>query len=319
MENVFYFKESLEDSFIYKTFNNANDILGKMIKILKYSSVLTKDNIEEQYNQIRRSSISPLSRKVLESFDSGLIEIRYSTDNTVNMPAPIPFVIRKSGDGIIATIFANAFGTIVDGMLNTPTKNIYAIMESAYLALCSHAYPLKLSRNTTLCKICMSVYTQMISKILIKEYALTMDRPLCDKTQFVISKFFLENMWEMPNKDIVTAYAAAPLKYATDNDILEVNLAYEDAAVKDVDGLITFISKMSNRFKGLSTRYFIERYISTYHAPATLSIDYFPYVLFVINNVLAGSFIVSQNALSDIIKNTPGIGHYYSELAKMFG
>lgn len=315
---IYYFKESLEDSFIYKTFNNANAVMSRMIENLKYSDVLDGTYIEDQYRQIRRSNVSPLSKSVLEAFDNGLIEIRYSPDVKIRMPAPIPFIVRKSDGKIISTIFIKAFTGVQNNMLTIPTKNLYAIMESAYLAVQIQQYPLKLIRNTTLCKICMHIYTQMYMKILIKEYALSMDRALCDRVQFCISRFFLEKMWGATNEQTIVSYASSKLMNLPDDAIRDINEEYSNANIQSIADLVEFLAQYHPRMKNLTVKYFIERWISMYHAPATLAIDYLPYLLFTINNVVLGSFIVSQNSLADIIKDCPGMSHYYTELAKTF-
>lgn len=315
MSNLFYFKESLEDSFIYKTFSNSNDILPKMLECIRNSTLITKDYIEEQYIQIKKSAVSPLSREVLEAYDDGLIEIRYTTGNS-RLPTAIPYVVRRDGNRIVATIFINAFTSLENDNLTIPTKNLYVFMESAYIALLLHKYPEKIKRNSSLCKICMTVYTEMVMKILVKEYALTMDRILYDKITFVVSRFFLTKVWGLTDEKVIAAYAASQLKYATTEDIFMINKEYMDKNINDISDLIVFISSCSNRLKTLNVKYFIEKFISLYHAPALLSLDYLPYLFFVINNVLVGSFIVSQNALSDIVKSTVGISRYYGEISK---
>ncbi len=320
MENeVAYTTESMEDSYVYKMFNTSNSIMSKMVENIKRSDVITAEGIEDQYRQIKRSSVSPLSRAVLADYDNGDIEIRYAPESTVRMPSPIPFIVRRGANGTpIATIFIKAFSGIQNGMLNIPTKNLYAIMESAYLARQIQLYPTKLMRNTTVCKICMYIYTQMYMKILIKEYALSMDRPLCDKVKYCISRFFLEKVWGLTNRDAVISYASAGCINLPDTAVADITREYSDANVSDVSGLIEFLAAYSPRMKNLNTKYFIERWISMYHAPATLAMDYLPYLLFTINNVVLGSFIVAQNSLADIIKECPGMSHYYGELAKTF-
>ena len=318
MSDIFYFTESLEDSYIYKTFNNANGMVTRMVEAIRYSTIITSENITEQYLQIKKSAISPLSGAVLEAFDKGLIEIRYVDSGKTKIPSAIPFIIRKANGQIIATIFINAFsGLSDDGSLNIPTKNLYAIMESAFIGLQIQAYPLKIMRSSTLQKLCMTIYTKMFNLILIKEFALSMDRVLCDKVTYVINKFFLVNMWGVANEQLVKSYASAECKDSTPADIEEVNNKYNDAQVHDIPSLIGLISSMSPRLASLTVKYFLEKYIQTYHAPAVLSMDYLPYLIFVINNVILGSFIVSQTTLANLVKNVQGIQRYYPELSKI--
>jgi hypothetical protein len=68
--------------------------------------------------------------------------------------------------------------------------------------------------------------------------------------------------------------------------------------------------------QSLTVRYFVERFLNTYGGSSILAIDYLPYVFFMIQNTLAGGFLVSQTTLSDIVKNTKDIRKFYPELSK---
>lgn len=316
-----YFSEAtLEDSFIYKTFNNSNDILEKIISGLKNGVSLDKTYIEEQYLQIKKSYISHLSRDVLDAYDNGYLEILYTPTNKI--PISIPFIVRKKGNTSVATIFISSFSTLNDkgDILNIPTKTLYILMESAYVALSMQDNPIKLMRNTTLMKLCNEIYVQMVIRILNRDYALSLEKTTYNQIIFCISRFFLINLWGHKNNDVITSYALAACPSNIDNmsDMYEIIEKYDNANISDISDLLTFLKTLTPRLSALSVKYFIERYITTYNPSAVLSIDYLPYVFFVIINTLLGGFIVSQNAMSDIVKNTKGINRFYQELTKLY-
>ena len=72
MENVLY-EASLESSYVYKSFNVSNGVIEKIVKCIKTGVPLDKEYIEEQYFQIKKTVISPLSVRVLEAFDKTII------------------------------------------------------------------------------------------------------------------------------------------------------------------------------------------------------------------------------------------------------
>jgi len=80
---------------------------------------------------------------------------------------------------------------------------------------------------------------------------------------------------------------------------------------------MTFIKSISPRLDTLSIRYFTEYYINTYRAPALLSMDTLPYMLFTLSTTYCGSFIVNQPTINDIIKNTKNSNIFYNELSKI--
>lgn len=311
-------ENTMEDSLVYKTFNQANGVVDKIVKYLSSGVPLDKSYIEDQYAIIRRGAgISPLSQKVLEAFNNGDIEIIWN--NTEKVGVAMPFIVRRKSDGkVVSTIFINAFATIKDdSILVIPAKQLYGLMEGAYIALKLQTDPVKVMKNAELMMTTASVYTEMMARILNKEYALTLDKVLYDKVCYCIKRFYLECVWEYPNTGLVSNYASSDLKYIQQFDLDALDATYSKMEIKTIANLLEFVKSLSPRMSDLNLRYYIERFIKTYHGASILSIDYLPYVFFVITNVVMSTFLVSQTALNDIIKNTKNINRFYSELARV--
>ena len=311
-------ENTMEDSLVYKTFNQANGVVDKIVKYLSSGVPLDKSYIEDQYAIIRRGAgISPLSQKVLEAFNNGDIEIIWN--NTEKVGVAMPFIVRRKSDGkVVSTIFINAFATIKDdSILVIPAKQLYGLMEGAYIALKLQTDPVKVMKNAELMMTTASVYTEMMARILNKEYALTLDKVLYDKVCYCIKRFYLECVWEYPNTGLVSNYASSDLKYIQQFDLDALDATYSKMEIKTITNLLEFVKSLSPRMSDLNLRYYIERFIKTYHGASILSIDYLPYVFFVITNVVMSTFLVSQTALNDIIKNTKNINRFYSELARV--
>ena len=311
-------ENTMEDSLVYKTFNQANGVVDKIVKYLSSGVPLDKSYIEDQYAIIRRGAgISPLSQKVLEAFNNGDIEVIWN--NTEKVGVAMPFIVRRKSDGkVVSTIFINAFATIKDdSILVIPAKQLYGLMEGAYIALKLQTDPVKVMKNAELMMTTASVYTEMMARILNKEYALTLDKVLYDKACYCIKRFYLECVWEYPNTGLVSNYASSDLKYIQQFDLDALDATYSKMEIKTIANLLEFVKSLSPRMSDLNLRYYIERFIKTYHGASILSIDYLPYVFFVITNVVMSTFLVSQTALNDIIKNTKNINRFYSELARV--
>lgn len=315
MDQIFT-ESTIEDSFIYKNFNASNSLVEKMVKYIKTGIVLDTGYFEEQYMQMKKNVISPLTPKVINSFDNGEIELLYSKETKIG--TSIPFIIRKNEKGkIVATIFIATFTNIdKQDNLTIPVKQLYALMESAYVALQMQVNPMKVQRNVALMRICTSTYTAMLMRILNKLYALTLDKMLYDKVVYTLSRFFLEKVWEYPNSGLIESYAEMEIHYLEDIDLDLLKQSYQSAQIKDINDLILFLKTLSPRMSDINTRFFIEQYVNTFHGSSIMSLDYLPYLFFVIINVLLSSFLISQTALNDIIKNVKNMNKFYSELAK---
>ena len=142
------------------------------------------------------------------------------------------------------------------------------------------------------------------------------DKILSDKVNYIIRRFFLTNVWEYPNQSLIDSYSALDLKFIEDFDLQLLSNGYTKYEIKNIDDMIQYLKEVSPRLDGLTTRYFIEQFITTYHGSSIMAMDYLPYTFFIIINVLISSFLISQVALNDIIKNTNGINKFYIELSK---
>lgn len=313
-------ESSMTDSYIYGLFNASGSIQAKILKALKEGNPLDKDYIEEQIIQIQKTRISPLADKVLTAYYDGVIRLVYWSSTTEKMTKAIPFVLHRGGNGNpVASIFISSFGKISpDGKhIDIPMKNLYILMEAAYVALNLQIRPQVIRRSSIIMRACNDVYTNMLLRVLNRDYALSIDVDLHDTISFFISKFFLERVWELDNSGMVNNYALSTTTTKSMQQ-LEIFLSdYESRKVTNLDELFNFLKTVAPRMNGLTVRYFLERYINTYGNSAILALDYLPYVIFVIINTVAGGFLVSQNTLSDIVKHSKEISKFWAELTKI--
>lgn len=319
-------ESTLSDSYIYGLFNNDLTMTKRISDAVKTGLVIDSSYIQEQILQIKRTRLSPLVDSVLKSYEDGDIIIIYSKNTKVTQA--IPFVVLKMGGKNKVVIFINNYGSISDNgavtggkMLNVPMKDLYVLMEGAYLAWAYYEYPVKFQRSIGLMKLTNTIYTSMILRILNKEYALSMNQELFNKVSYCVSRFYLERVWGCENHDLVVTYA---LQTCT-NTVNKANIMILDdeyshsspSGIQSVDQLMTFIKTISPRLDTLNIRYFTEYYINMYRAPALLSMDTLPYLIFSLSATYCGSFIVNQPIINDIIKNTRNSNIFYNELAKL--
>ena len=265
---------------------------------------------------------TPLVEKVLTAFERGDIILLYS--DTVIVSQAIPFVVIKAGSSNKALIFVNKFGSISDNgetyggkILNIPMKDLYVLMEGAYLALKYYDNGTIINRSTGLMRLTSNIYTSMMLRILNKEFALSMDPELYNSVSFIISRFYLEKVWECGNKDLIFNYACQNILTPNKMNLRLVDDQYTSATIMNISDLIVFLSKFSPRLSKLTTRYFVECYVNNFKIPSTLSMDVFPYFLFTLICTYNGSFLVNQPVINDIIKNISSSGIFYNELSKI--
>lgn len=323
MRASIYTEGTMEDSYIFSMFNENKELTSKMLAYIKTAVSIDEEMLQEQLLQIKKSRISPLADEVLAAFARGEIELLYN--RTVKVPLATPFIVRRdpsfSGNtfNIKASIFIANYGAVSKkaNAFEIPMKNLYVLMESAFVALTIHKYPNKLQRSYGLMKILCSIYTSMFTRIMNREYSLSLDQDLYDRVNFVISRFFLEKVWGLTNMDIFFNNAMVNIQNPNVSDLKIVSDNYDAAEIKDVGDMLLFIKDLSPRLTSLSVRYIIQRFMITYHGGAVMAIDYLPYMFYVVINTLLGGFLLSQTSLADIIKNNRQVRTFYPELVKI--
>lgn len=322
-ENVFT-EAALVDSILYKTFNNNAALTGTILSAIKNSIVIDSSYIEEQLMQIRRTKFSPLSDSVLQAYADGDIILLYAKNTKV--PQALPFFVTKKQSKFQAFIFVNNFGSItksdVDSSvkyLNITMKDLYVLMEGAYVGLRYAFNPIKVKRTLGLMKLSANIYTDMVMRILNKECSISMDQDLYGKVSFCIGEFFLRNIWMSENEEVNFTYALNTIhgdKGVNRAEYLMLAETMEQREIKDINLLIEFLRELSPRMKNMNFRYFTQCYINMFKAPAMFSMECLPYFLFTIQTSMIGSFIVNQPMISDITKNIKGMNMFYPELVK---
>lgn len=317
-----YNEVALSDSTMYKYFNTNGALTARLIDSIKNSEKIDEKMIEEQLIQIKRSRISPLYDDVINAFLSGDIVILYSNSN--NILEAFPFFVTKTGHGVSAFIFINNYGKITSDLKNTsvkyvdiPMKNLYALMEGAYVAREFALNPKKFSRSTALMKICAEVYSQMFIRIFNKEYSLVMDEEASVKVTFAVAKFFLENVWPLTSSELSFAYARTIATQKVNYDLSMLNDEYDSVGITTVESLIKFLSTVTPRMRALTLRLFTDQYMRLYHPGALFSMETLPYFLFTVESAMVGAFIINQPIINDILKTVKGIKNYYPELLKV--
>lgn len=315
-------ESSLNDSLIFRTFNRNSEMMNTINMCIKKGTVLTEPYIQEQIVQMRRTRISPLVDKVLDDYDKQDILIIYAKD--VRVPQALPFAILKMEGKLKAFIFVNNYGTISknrtgsEEYLNMSMKDLYVLMEGAFVGLTYYRYPSAFTRNLGLMKICNQIYTDMVMRILNKEYALSLQEDVFEAVSFSVSKFFLEHVWESKNDDINTSYAMSTMLSPNKTNLILVNDQYMHEQPKTIAGLIEFLGKLNVRLEKMNFRYFTQCWINTYKAGAIFGMETLPYFLYIIQCTMIGSFLINQPIVSTILKNIKNMNHFYPELSKVF-
>jgi hypothetical protein len=320
-----YTEAALSDSVVYKSFNVRGVLQERLLKALNNNTVIDESYIAEELLKIKRVRISPLADDVISAVQNKEIVLLY-VDKSINIPQAFPFIVIKDHGKNKAFVFLNNYAKLVsvktdtaDGVLDVKDfKNLYALMEGAFIALFFSRYPSKILNNSRIREVCLETYKQMFIRILNKEYSISANQELYAKVSYSISRFFLMNMWNMTNMNNIQNIIVSSIGIgSTPYNLAALADEYEDADIQNIEDLIGFLSNISPRLNQLSMPYFTKAILLQYKPEALFSMEVLPYLLFTIQSAMVGSFLINQPVISDILKNIKSANGYYSELVKI--
>jgi len=298
--------KSLEDTFVYKNLNKGDIISTNISKIFREGEILGQKNLEEAFIIINKNFKFPLKYKVMEDFQKGGLVLMYSPAH-VKLPTSMPFFLtRNSKDEVVAIILVDLYGSMNKETrnVNIDVKKLYCIMESAYIAKLCFLNANTINVSSTVMSYGSIIYANMFTRVLNKKYALNVDRNKFNKVIFLSSKFFLINMLNKSDNEMIFNYCLKNCVEGNKFILSEVNDIFKNEDFTDlslfINGLIR--SELGLNFKDLSVRNYLESFINMYDGSALLALESFPYFMYNILAVINGAYLNNQYILEDIVQ-----------------
>ena len=299
--------KSLEDTFIYKNLNKGDIISHNISKIFKEGLILEQRNLEEAFIIINKNFKFPLKYKVIEDFQKGGLVLMYSPPH-VKLPTSMPFFLtRNSKDEIVAIILVDLYGSMNKETrnVNIDVKKLYCIMESAYIAKLCFLNANTINVSSTVMTYGSIIYANMFTRVLNKKYALNVDRNKFNKVIFLSSKFFLINILNRQDSEMIFNYCLKNCVEGNKFILNEVNDMFKDEYFTDLSSFInglSIIPELGMNFKDLSVRNYLEAFINMYDGSALLALESFPYFMYNVLAVINGAYLNNQYILEDIVQ-----------------
>lgn len=316
-EDGVFTEASLSESLMFQKLNDSSSITKRIADIIRTGSVVERSFIEEQYNQISKTRLSPLVDKVLTAYDHDDIVLIYNKN--VHLTAALPFVVMQFKGKFRALIFIADFSSLTkDGTaLNIEMKKLYTLMEAALIGLRYYTKPEPFQSSSVIAKLTAAVYAEMGLRILNKEFALTLEKNAYDMVSYSLARFYLTKVLGMTSEEVIDSYSRDTCKSPDNTNMELAKNMYEEEPIDTIEDLLKLFAKLYPKMERLTFRYYLQRWISSYMIGSTLAMDNFPYLYYCMISVLIGSFMINNQALNDPIKNMKGMQHFHGEVARL--
>ena len=292
--------KSIRDTFTYQAINKEGS-LDKLIKTFLTKAIKADSNmLMSQYSTIQSYYKSALKTPVLDAVNDDLVvPMIYPKGITANnkVPTSIPFILLKTATGTVkAVAVIDNWATITENnkVVIDPNK-LYTFIEGAYIARALEMQFNNIRHAAILHTDATSIYAQMFTRVLNRDFALNVDKDAYNKVLFLAAKFFLMNLLQLKNSDSVFNYATKAAGVTSAIALKRLDDAFPDDSYKDISTFINAIKNkaymINNGLTKLDVRTYMERYIRMYKNSSLFSLEHLSYFLFNIFACLNGAHI----------------------------
>ena len=292
--------KSIRDTFTYQAINKEGS-LDKLIKTFLTKAIKADSNmLMSQYSTIQSYYKSALKTPVLDAVNDDLVvPMIYPKGITANnkVPTSIPFILLKTATGAVkAVAVIDNWASITENnkVVIDPNK-LYTFIEGAYIARALEMQFNNIRHAAILHTDATSIYAQMFTRVLNRDFALNVDKDAYNKVLFLAAKFFLMNLLQLKNSDSVFNYATKAAGVTSAIALKRLDDAFDDDCYKDISTFITAIKNkaymINNGLTKLDVRTYMERYIRMYKNSSLFSLEHLSYFLFNIFACLNGAHI----------------------------
>ena len=306
--------KSVRDTYLYSQINKTGALDSNIKTLLTKGMVPTEKQLEQQISTINSYYKYPLKTMVLDALKEGNIKpmmfpAAITADNKV--PTCMPFILTKGDIPVApnAVAIIDNYATIDKelGIVNIDKAKFYTFLEGAYVARGIQITFRTLRNNTIMYTEAASVWAHMFTRLLNKRFALNINRTAYDKVMYLAAKFFMINLLQLKESDLIDKYAS---KIAKDiNPIVMKRLndkMYENG--NPFENIATFIQALAasgyliiNGLQELTVREYTKDYINMYQNTALFALEHLSYFIFNIFSTVNGAFLNNQYSFKDVL------------------
>jgi len=281
--------KSVRDTYLYQAINTNNEF-DKIIKtFLEKGIVVQPDMLKQAYGTIENYFKFPLKVSIMDALKDGIIVpmmLPKGIAGNVKIPTSIPFIMRQKGGSIQAIAVIDNWARISDDNHTVEIEPIklYTFLEGAFIARQIQGSFGSIRHNTTFYTEGSFIYSHMFARVLNRDYALNVNKDAYGKVLFLAAKFFLLNLLQMEDSELVFNYASKAAGNASPVALKRVNDAFPQDGYKDISSFIHGLSTIGYHITAglneLTVRDYTMKYVKMYNNSSLFALEHISYFIF---------------------------------------
>ena len=313
--------KSLSDAFLFrKDVKVEKNFKENYSKIDWEKDVVDSDYFKNEIDIIKRRFNFTLKQQVLSSYDNKEVITIYSEYAKITPLIPIFLIKNKvKKDVISAVLNLDAIGATKSkqGEIRVDNKKLYGYLESAYISRELKETPNKFLYNSKIKKLSTQCYVKLMRKVLDKHFAINLIQEKADKICYLLAKFFLIYVLELPENDSTNDIAYSCTSGDTPKkSMLSTDLDFPKENYETLEGFFKALSEHFDILKKLDLRMFTMGFMNLYGENSIFVIENYQRLLEVIITSCIFNIRGYKDQLVDSVIGKDGLD-LYTEITRV--
>lgn len=265
-------------SMSYQMLDGSSSVSGMIKKsIVKYRA-LDVSYISAQMIDMEETPLNREAMKLVQGADKTheIKLMNYQDEKVVS--SALPFATYRSNGKLITNVYVDNIGKVSGDRLVCPSKSLYAVLGSAYIAnSVFDSYGDLTNRNIMIPL--MNIYSDMVIGIFNVLVHARADKKLLDLITYGTRRFFLEWMLGLDAND-TASIAIKDLNNIDQGEYEKARIEYDDIVGDgNLEKWLQWIKKLSPKTKDIDKKLFITRWLRQYGEFSYFAMDNVEYLI----------------------------------------
>jgi len=279
--------KGLGDTFLFRKDEKVGRTFRENVKKIDWSTdVFSAEYFKNEIDIIKRRFSFTLKQQVINAYENNEIVCIYPSYNKLTKLVPI-FLMRSKfkDDDVMSLVNLEVIGATKSKQdeIRIDNKKLYGFLECAYISRELQRVERKFTLNSKIKKLSTICYVKLMKKVLDKLYAINLLPEKSDRISYVLAKFFLIYVLELPENESVNDIAFACTSGNTPKNLmLNTDLEFP---VENYESLEKFFEALASHFdvlRKLNIKAFVFEFANLYGEDSMLVIENYQRLLEVI-------------------------------------
>jgi len=312
--------KSISDTYLFRKEEKVGKAFRESVKKIDWKEdVVPADYFRNEIDIIKRRFSFTLKQQVINAYENNEISCIYPNYTKITRLVPIFFSKALVSNDISSIVNLESIGgtKTKQGEVRIENKKLYGYLETSFISRELKKMERKFTTNTKIKKLSTVCYVKLMRKVLDKLFAVNLLPEKSDRISYLLAKFFLLYVLELPENEMTNDIAYSCTSGDTPKKLmLSTDLDFPKENYESLEKFFKELSEYFDVLKKLNLRTFTVEFINLYGEDSMFAIESYQRLLEVIITSCIFNVRGYKDQLVDSVINKDAVD-LYNEISRV--